>query len=182
MDAIKKLLKLNKENSKKLLTRVKNGRVNILGKPTSVNAFPLFEETNRGNSIYINEALKSILGKTKLHDIFFSEFNINNLQKIIRYNVWLQSDKKHVVGRQSDDQLKIIMRSVFLQYGKHNDQNINQQIMELNEIVCNYSIPNILSNLEQYIGYKNHISKLPEPIPLPKNLSSTRLKSLRNFN
>ena len=33
-----------------------------MGTPTSVSAFPLFEETNRGNKIYQNEALKSIIG------------------------------------------------------------------------------------------------------------------------
>ena len=108
-------------------------------------------------------------------------FKKNTLQKIIRYEVWLQSGKRHIIGRQSDDQLKIIMRSIFLQYGKHRNNDLIEQVKDLNQFVCNYSIPNILSNLELYIGYKNDVSNLPEPIPLPVNMSNAGLKSINNL-
>ena len=81
MDSLKRLLDQNRANTTKLLSRLKNGRVNIMGTPTSVSAFPLFEETNRGNKIYQNEALKSIIGKTQLHEVFFSSSNIESLQE-----------------------------------------------------------------------------------------------------
>lgn len=181
MDTIKKLLNKNRENTNLLLSRVKNGRVNIMGAPRYVGKFPLYEERNSGNKIYQNEALKSIIVKTPLHNKFFSASNINNLQKIIRYEVWLQSGKTHIIGRQSDDQLKIIMRSIYLQYGKHQNTNYIEQIKNLNQFVCNYSIPNILSNLELFIGYKEHVSNLPEPIPLPVNMSNAGLKSVNNL-
>ena len=181
MDSIKKLLEKNRENTNMLLSRVKNGRVNIMGTPRHVGKFPMFEEKNSGNKIYQREALKSIIVITPIHEKFFSKKNINNLQKLLRYEVWKQSDKKHVIGRQSDDQLKTVMRSIYLQYGKHQNTNIIEQVKDLNQFVCNYSIPNILSNLELYIGYKKHISNLPELIPLPVNMSNIGLKSVNNL-
>ena len=89
----------------------------------------------------------------------------------MRYRVWVESGKKHVIGRQSDGELKIIMRSIFLQYGKYRDTRIIDQVKELNKIACQYTIPNILSNVEQYIGYKKDLSFLPKPLALPQNLS-----------
>jgi len=72
------------------------------------------------------------------------------------------------------------MRSIFLQYGKHSNTNIIKQIKELNQLMCNYCIPNILSNIELYIGYKHRVSYLPKPLPHPINLSSTGMKSIKN--
>ena len=181
MTPLEKLLKENRSKQNTLLTQVKNGRVDIMGNQASSSNFPLFEETKRGNKLYVKEALKSIMHVTPLHMYFFSERNINTLWDIIRYNVWIQSGKKHVVGRQSDDELKIVMRSIYLQSAKHQNSRMKQQIQELNQSVCNYCISNILSNVEQYLGYKKHVSTLPEPLPLPVNLSSTGSKKLQNM-
>ena len=181
MDIVKNLFKETRENNKKLFNIIKNGRVDITGTPTSSTNFPLFEEVNSGNHLYKREAMKTILSTSKLQDIFFSKYNIDNLQKILKHQVWLQSNKKHVIGRQSDQQLKIIMRSVYLQYGKNRSQDSIGQVKELNQIVVNYAVPNILSNLELYLGFKRDVSNISEPIPLPKNMSSKGQKNLQDF-
>ena len=168
---IKKLLNSQENKQNILLSKITNGRVNIMGTPISQTVFPLFQENTRGDLVYKNEALKSIQNKSKLSDLFFSKFNIDSLQKIIKYRVWIESNKKHKIADQSEHQLKIIMRSIFLQYGKFNENNIVNQVKELNERVCKYSISNILSNIEMYIGYKKTVSYLPMPIVLPENVS-----------
>ena len=155
---IKKLLNSQENKQNILLSKITNGRVNIMGTPISQTVFPLFQENTRGDLVYKNEALKSIQNKSKLSDLFFSKFNIDSLQKIIKYRVWIESNKKHKIADQSEHQLKIIMRSIFLQYGKFNENNTVNQIKELNERVCKYSISNILSNIEMYIGYKKTVS------------------------
>ena len=38
---------------------------------------------------------------------------------MIRYQVYEQSNEQHVVGRQSDTELEIIMRHFYLTYGKN---------------------------------------------------------------
>jgi hypothetical protein len=174
------LLNMDKNRSKELLTKIKNGRINILGTPISRTQFPLFIESNKGNTTYKQEALKSILGKSKLHNLFFSKTNINHIQQTIIKEVWLQSNKKHLITRQSDMELKIVMRSIFLQNGKHNFNNIIKQIKVLNQIIIDYCVPNILSNIELYLGYKKHISFLPEPLPPPKNMSIVGLRGYNN--
>lgn len=178
-NTVNQLLRDNRIRQTTLLNNVKNGRVDITGKQTSSSYYPLFEESNRGNKLYVHEALKSIMYPTPLHMYFFSEKNIDSLWDIIRYNVWVQSGKKHVIGRQSDDELKIVMRSIYLQSAQHQSCDVKTQIQRLNQDVCNYCISNILSNIEQYLGYKKHVSTLPEPIPLPVNLSSAGSKKLQ---
>ena len=171
MDALKNILNFNKKKTENYLEVIKNGRINIMGKPISSRLYPLFEESNSGNSIYNKEALKSIQYNSEVSRKFFSKNNIDTLHKIMRYQVWLGSNKKYIIGRQSDEELKIIMRSIYLQYGKHRKKGVVEQIKDLNEVVCQYTIPNILSNIEQYLGYKRAVSQLPKPIPLPENLS-----------
>lgn len=168
---IKKLLNSQENKQNIFLSKITNGRVNIMGAPISQTVFPLFQENTTGDLVYKNEALKSIQNKSKLSDLFFSKLNIDSLQKIIKYRVWIESNKKHKIANQSEHQLKIIMRSIYLQYGKFNENNIVNQVKELNERVCKYSISNILSNIEMYIGYKKTVSYLPIPIVLPENVS-----------
>jgi hypothetical protein len=173
MDNIK-VINNNRNMNSKLLNNIKNGRINIMGNPISSD--PLFLENNKGNTLYKQEALKSILSPSPLHNLFFSKTNIDHLQHIIRKEVWLQSNKKHLIARQSDNELKIIMRSIYLQNGKHLNYKCIDQIKKLNSIVLNYSIKNILVNIEQYIGYKKHVSNLPVPLSNPKNMSISGLK------
>ena len=135
--------------------------------------FPLYQEINTGNASYKEEALKSILTHENepLHNVFFSKDNIDLLQNIIIKRIWIHSDKKYVIGRQSDRELKLIMRSVFLQYGKYNKNNIKKQIIELNRLIYKYCIPNILSNLQQYVSYTRDVNNLSVPLQPPKNVS-----------
>lgn len=175
-----RLLQYDTNKSKDLMTKIKNGRINIMGQPISRSQFPLFIESKRGNTTYKNEALKSILGKSKLHNLYFSKTNIDNIQAMIRREIWIQSNKKHKISRQSDNELKIIMRSIFLQNGKHQCNNIIEQIKDLNQLVLEYCIPNILSNIELYLGYKKDTSFLPVPLEPPKNMSVVGLRGYSN--
>ena len=49
--------------------------------------------------------------------------------------------------------LKIIMRSVFLQYSANMNDNIKEQIKALNDIVITYCVPNIYSETKGYLKY-----------------------------
>jgi len=139
----------------------------------NASKFPLYQEINTGNATYKEEALKSILTHENetLHNVFFSKDNIDLLQNTIIKRIWIHSDKKYVIGRQSDRELKLIMRSVFLQYGKYNKNNIKKQIIELNRLIYKYCIPNILSNLQQFVTYKQDVNNLSVPLQHPENVS-----------
>lgn len=153
-----------------------NGIVNIMGtKPEK--SFPLFYEKNNTENSY--RSLGNIHGENPLNKAFFSKENLDSLQSSIRKGVYDRSGGKHVIGRQSDIELKIVMRSVYLQYSKNLATNIGEQIRILNNLVVNICVPKIITNVEQYLGYKKDISGLPKPLPRPQNLSSAGTKSTR---
>lgn len=155
-----------------------NGRV--FWNEINVNKEKLFYEDNNNES-FDKVAVSAIYEPNKVQSFFFSNYNIEKLQKLIRYNVYIQSKKKHIIGKQDTTSLKIIMKSIYLQYGKNQNQDINNQINELNTLVLDYSIPNILSNIEMYLTYKKDVSKLPEPIELPVYISIAGTRTNNNL-
>jgi hypothetical protein len=154
------------------MTNMTNGRVDITGKYEKGMAIPLFAESDTGiNGCNLN-SISYMFESTGTQQLFFSKVNIEHLQKLLKYHVWLQSGKSHVIGNQDHNQLSIIMKSVYLQYGQNNSVNLNKQIKRLNAFVLEYSIPNILLNIEQHRVYKKHVSTLPKPMDLPTYIST----------
>lgn len=151
---------------------IRNGRVNISKDITPTSVLPMYEEQDTGNSLFKHEAVSANYETTPLQRLFFSAENIDILQKLIAYHVWIQSEKRYKIQRQDDLQLKIVMKSVYLMYGENLPFKLNEQVKKLNSYVLDYCIPNILSNIEQYIGYKKEVSTLAVPLELPKYTSS----------
>ena len=60
------------------------------------------------------------------------------------------------------------MRSIYLQYSKHLDYNLQEQINELNKHVLKYCIKNIHTNLQQYNRYINDITKEIDVLEKPE--------------
>ena len=126
----------------------------------------------------VGNTLKHQIKENALSSVFFSSENVELLHSMIRYQVWLRSGKKHIIDKQSNTQLEIIMRSVYLQYAKNLDCNLRQQIDELNDIILEYAVKTILSEISMYISYLDRINTLPTPMEHPKNLSTKGDKSL----
>lgn len=166
----------NISKTQELFNRIKNGRVDISGNNTSSTDYPLYLESNRGDALYKAQALKSIQTSSKISDLFFSVNNIDLLHNIMFREIWKQSDNKYKISRQSDNELRLVMRSLFLQYGKNVDTGLKQQLGELNTLVLDYCINNIMSNIEMHISYTKRVSELPQPLEHPKNLSITGTK------
>ncbi len=149
-----------------------NGRV-ILNN-TEINKYDLFEGENiRSN---FNSSLNGIQDSSILSRAFFSQRNINYIQKKIQQDILKKTNYK--IGRQSDLQLHIIMRSIFLQYSKNLNCNYALQIKELNKLVCDYSINRISVEIYQFLEYRKEITKLPQPLSLPVNESLSGNNSL----
>lgn len=157
-----------------------NGRVNDIYMYT----MPPFERTEyKKDSTFSKDATKGIHNDNALATIFFSHENINALQHGIRYTVWLNSCKKYVIGNQSEDEIKIVMRSIYLQYSKNQPFNILEQVRELNGKVIEYCVFRIISELDIYSKYREDISSLPIPMARSINSSSkgSKVLELRDF-
>ena len=143
-----------------------NGRVNGLTGDKRYNNY----ETNRDTNSFKNEAVKGIHDETPLSHLFFSSKNIKNVQDTIRYSIYQKTKK--VIDNQDQDALKIIMRSIFLQYSQNLPCKIKEQIGLLNHKVVDYCVPQIQSKLQQYYKYLEDISTLPKHFEHPVNVSS----------
>jgi hypothetical protein len=112
-------------------------------------------------------------------DVFFSDTNIGALHDAIRYRVWIETNKEHVIGQQSREQLLFVMRSIFLTESRNipgEKDAILLQIRELNGHVLNYCVPQIVSELKMYKQYIHDSSTLPVPMERAQLVTSDRKK------
>lgn len=141
-----------------------NGRVDILG-PNTPYQFTLFEHpgVNSDTTSYDN-ALTGNWKDSPLSCAFFSRQNIVIVQNGIRAGVYKVSKGRYTVGPQDETNLKIVMRSIFLQNAKNNPNNVAQQIYVLNNLVLEYCVKQVFSEAVSYIKYKNDVSTLAVPL------------------
>ena len=158
-----------------------NGRVNILNNtPNSV--FNLYDKIPvEQNITSYRNALTGNLEDNMLSKVFFSKGNIIILQRKIMQGVYSNSKGRFEIGYQDEDTLKIIMRSVYLQNAANNPTNITEQVEALNQIVADYCIPQICSEAQAYINYKNDVSNLAVPIQRPVSTYSNSVLELKKF-
>ena len=160
-----------------------NGRVNFLETPSAggltVPDTAGFAHPTKVEPNFMGDMLR---GNWEANDVakrFFTASNVANLQAAIRKGVYQRSgSKKYIIDDQDVDELKMIMRGIYLQYAKNNPFDIEGQIKELNEIIIEWCTPRILSEIDQYNYYLNDISHLPIPLTQPMNMSSAGTRSL----
>ena len=151
------------------------GRVNFNSHPGT--SFHLFEDAQTPYSF--SNSTKSVQGSSPLNQLFFSTENVELIHRNIISRVSNITGFK--IGRQSDTELQIIMRSIFLQYSKNQPCNLKQQVMDLNKVVLDYSVERITTEISRYLEYKDTVNKMPTPLSHPRNLSSKGDKSLPLF-
>ncbi len=173
---------LLKANPRFLRTRqaIEAERNNTIGSQFDLSPYEMYQEDTLRPTTIRKQVLTGVHECNLLNEIFFSPENLEYLQTAIRYQVWLVSNKQHVIARQSDTEIQIIMRSIYLQYGKFLPTSVKQQIKELNDLVIQECVSKILSQIQQHLWYLWHASKNTPWTPLehPKNMSTAGLKTL----
>ena len=159
-------------------TQSGNGRVNIIQPDMSV-VFKMQDRIPVGvnDFDYRGDAMKGNWYRTQLSDTFFSPQNVQILQNGIRAGVYKMSGGQYVIGQQSEDELRIVMRSIFLQYSQNLPTNIKEQIARLNKFVLDYAVRQVYGEAQGYMKYKYDVSNMYEPIARPI-LSKTNDKQL----
>jgi hypothetical protein len=155
-----------------------NGRVTLT--PGTIKDMKMIDRENETMNNFQVEALYGIQETSQLNQLFFSKKNMEIVQNMIRYNVYEKSNKKHIIDKQSDIELEIIMRSIYLQHSPNLPNKIKEQIEYLDKLVTDWCVENIIPELDQYFGYIKEIEFMPMPIDLPLNLSSKGSRSLRS--
>jgi hypothetical protein len=110
------------------------------------------------------EATGRKLLSSGVSEVYFSERNVDALQDAIRYRVFVDSGGEHTIDRQSDVELAIIMRSVYLQESRNVETDVVAQVRQLNASVLDFCVPRIMQEIRGYLQHIDDISKLPVPI------------------
>jgi len=178
-----------------------NGRVNLLTK-----GYPEYNMCPTSGSSDGYDLVSRTLEHTPVSSLFFSKKNIDALQLGICNKVYNESGGKYNIGRQSETELKIIMRSIYFSslqnsfmnfkqniegnynnmLNKINDNSSNNvigQVRNLNKAVLDWAVPEILTNIRQFDKYKEDVSILPIPIDRPSltSISGTKTLELQSF-
>ena len=154
------------------MNKTNNGRVDIKT-PNTSKLFQMYDKIPANQCTTFRSATEGLWDSTTLSQVFFSEQNIQIIQNGIRAGVYKKSNGQYVIGPQDCDSLKIIMRSVFLQYSANQPNNISQQIYELNKMVLDYCIQQVYSEAQGYMKYINDVSTLVVPIAHPVMADNT---------
>jgi len=147
-----------------------NGRVNIV-EPESPDAVFKMQErlAVKNKATEYRNALSGIFEDNLLSKVFFSAENVQILQNGIRAGVYEMSEKKFVIAPQNVDTLKIVMRSIYLQYSEHREYDVTGEIERLNNLVLNYCVPTVFSEAVGYQKYRLDQSTLVVPLELPQH-------------
>ena len=147
-----------------------NGRVNIVENPSTDILFKMQEKiATRNKATEFREATDGIWESNVLAQVYFSAANIQIVQNGLRAGVYKTSKDKFVVAPQNIDTLKIIMRSIYLQYAEHFEKDITGQVERLNKLVLDYAIPSVYGEAVGYVKYCEDQSSLVVPLQLPRH-------------
>ena len=155
---------------------VSNGRVDING-PKTKDLFNIYDKIPAKQCATLRNPTEGLWDNTSLSDTFFSQQNIQIIQNGIRAGVYDMSKGQYIIGNQECDTLKIIMRSLFLQYAANQPDNIKKQVTELNKMVLDYCIPQVYGEAHGYHKYIVDASTMYTPIARPV-MSSNNDKQL----
>lgn len=163
-----------------------NGRINLLAPRSAENAggnsvpdSAGFAVSTKVEASFVGDMLRGNWDKNPIADAFFTATNVTYIQAAIRKDVYTRSGSKHYkIDDQSIDELKMIMRGIYMQYAKNNPFNVQGQVAELNTLVIDWCAPRIMSEIDHYIYYLNDISHMPVPLTQPMHMSTAGTRSL----
>jgi hypothetical protein len=146
----------------------------LTGSPPELNAV-YFQDNPRANAMrqemIRNQVRVSECVQGPLEEIFFSNENIEMINKMLIYMVFKKTDGLYKISSQSPQSLIIVMRYVFIENARYLPYDIKGQIKELNNIVIGEILPTVITNVQQRIGYLKDIENPLQLIALPMNTS-----------
>ena len=153
-----------------------NGRIDLLHAPNPISLYdkPVYTSS-------YSDAMTGNWADTPLSTSFFSPSNQQILQNGIRAGVYNMSNQKFVISQQSNPDLKMIMRAIFLEHSQNRLLHIREQIEELNQYVFKYCIPKIYGEAQGYLKYIQDASTLVVPLSNPVHTSLDKTLELKTF-
>ena len=108
--------------------------------------------------------------KTPLNEVFFSQYNLDLLQRAIRQKFKDQTGIS--IDRQNDEDLLNYMRYVYINNSSNPYGSVCKQVQFMNGVVINEAMKDILTGVSQKIDYLRDIYKPFDPNAIPINTSN----------
>ena len=140
-----------------------------------IKPYELYKNSNSKQNTSV-DIISNIVVPNALSRTFFSNDNVERIQHQIINNVYTLSQKK--ISRQSYQELQIIMKSMYLQYGRNLPYDIEEQVFTLNKYVVDECTNIIGENVKQYSKYIDEITGAIPINPRSMNVSNKGDKSL----
>jgi len=158
-----------------------NGRVNLTTMRPSISgsadALPGFGHRTEVAPTEAADQIRGNMASSALNTAYFSPANIQIIQNKIRREVYDRSKGEYLIDPQSVDELLIVMRAQYFQYGRNLDNNIPEQIAALNSLVADWAVPKILAECSMHSYYLRDIQSLPVPLMHPVMMTTVGSKS-----
>ena len=157
------------QNNQILNQSAYNGRVNIVEAPSAEMQFKMQERIAvKNKTTEYRDALAGDIESNMLATVYFSAENIQIVQNGLRAGVYKMSGDKYIIAPQNIDTLKVIMRSIFLQYAEYDMNNIKKEVARLNKLVLDYAVSSVYNEAVGYMKYCEDQSTLVVPLELPR--------------
>jgi len=149
------------------------GLIPQLGANESSKPYDLYKNSSQYQDTNVN-IISNIVVPNALSRTFFSNDNVERIQRQVVNEVYNQSKKQ--IGKQSYSELQIIMKSIYLQYGKNLSTDIEGQVVTLNKYVIDECTRIIVPNILQYNKYIEDITSPIPVMPRSQNVSNKGYK------
>ena len=157
------------QNNQILNQSAYNGRVNLVEAPSAEMQFKMQERIAvKNKTSEYRDALAGDIESNMLATVYFSAENIQIVQNGLRAGVYKMSGDKYIIAPQNIDTLKVIMRSIFLQYAEYDMNNIKKEVARLNKLVLDYAVQSVYNEAVGYMKYCEDQSTLAVPLELPR--------------
>ncbi len=115
---------------------------------------------------------------TPLNTLFFSEFNMNLLQRGIRQD--FKNRTGISIDKQNQNDLYSIMRVVFINNSGDHNSNVQEQVRYMNSIVIKTASSQVQTGVSQLMGYLRDTESNAKPNDLPVSTSNYGKKFGKN--
>lgn len=149
----------------------KNGRLFIPEGSVVPPRYNLFQNQSKNQNLNTNIISHNHV-PTELSKAYFSNENQELIQNLIIAEVAKRSNNQYKISRQNDNELQVIMSSMYYQLGQNLPTNINEQVNYLNSYVVEECVRIIIPNVQQYLGYIRDITNGIPIMPRPQNVSN----------
>jgi hypothetical protein len=164
------------------------GRVPNINAPTSI----AFSARSHGmytdaKPVFTDDAREDLIGrqhsKTPLNTVFFSQANLAHVHSEIQKQVWLMSDRKYMIDKQGDDEVRIVMRSYYLMFARNDPYQVAQELDELNKRTIGYCAAKVFSEVDFHQFYLKDLEDFAPAIANPVNVKhyGSQVSELKSF-